>query len=321
MMLTPDDLLKLYELMLLTRRIDEHVWALNRQGVVMIWAPCQGQEAAQVGSAYALDPADYAALSYREHGVAVTRGMDVYDMMAYALNRAADPNSRGRQMPGHYSSRKLRILSASSPIATQIPHAVGAALTIKTLRQEAAVICYFGDGATSKGDFHESLNWAGVQRLPVVFFCQNNGYAISMPQHQQMAVSDIADRAAGYEMAGEVVDGNDVVAVYRVTAAALAKARRGDGPTLIEAKTTRLLPHTSEDDDRRYRSREEVEADRLRDPLLIHAAYLREHGLWSDDWAEQVAAKAARQVEDAHAYAMIQPLPQGDDALTFIYGE
>lgn len=320
MQLTHADLLKLYELMLLTRRLDERMWILNRQGEVMTVASGQGQEAAQVGSAYALEPEDYVALSYREHGVAVTRGMDAYDILAYALHRDSEPNSRGRQITGHYSSRKLRILSGSSPIATQIPHAVGAALTLQVRREPYAVICYFGDGATSKGDFHEALNWAGVQKLPVVFFCQNNGWAISVPQQRQMAISDIADRAAGYGMPGDVVDGNDVVAVYRVTAAALARARRGDGPTLIEAKTTRLLPHTSEDDDRRYRSREEVEAERKRDPLVVLTDHLRRHSLWSGEWATQLDAQIAQLVDDAYAYARRQPLPRGEDVMTHVYG-
>ena len=233
MSLTNDDLRKLYELMLLTRRLDERMWALNRQGKVAAMASCQGQEAAQVGSVYALQPQDYIAVAYREHGVAVARGMSPRDIMAFALGRDADPNTRGRQIPGHYSSRALGILSSSSPVGTQIPHAVGAALTAKTLRQNAIAIVYFGEGASSKGDFHEAANWAGVQKLPCIFFCQNNEYAISVPVRLQMAIRDVADRAAGYGFPGVVVDGNDAVAVYEATRAAAERARAGDGPTLI----------------------------------------------------------------------------------------
>ena len=321
MSLTHADLRKLYELMLLTRRIDERMWALNRQGKVAAMASCQGQEAAQVGSAYALAPQDYIAVSYREHGVAITRGMPPRDIMAFAFGRAADPNTRGRQIPGHYSSRALGILSSSSPVATQIPHAVGAALTAKTLKQNAVAIAYFGEGATSKGDFHEAANWAGIHKLPCVFFCQNNEYAISVPVRLQMAIENVADRAAGYGFPGVVVDGNDVVAVYEATRAAVERARAGGGPTLIEAKTTRLMPHTTEDDDRRYRPREEVEAARKRDPLPRFVAYLKEHGVWDDAWAADVEARVAAAIEDAQTYAENTPDPDPEEALRWSYAE
>jgi 2-oxoisovalerate dehydrogenase E1 component alpha subunit len=319
--LADDDLRKLYELMLLTRRIDERMWALNRQGKVAAMASCQGQEAAQVGSVYALEPHDYIAVAYREHGVAVARGMPPRDIMAFALGRDADPNTRGRQIPGHYSSRKLNMLSSSSPVGTQMPHAVGAALTAKILKQNAVAIVYFGEGATSKGDFHEACNWAGVQKLPVIFFCQNNEYAISVPQRLQMAVKDVADRAAGYGFPGVVVDGNDVVAVYVATRAAAGRARAGDGPTLIEAKTTRLLPHTSEDDDRRYRPREDIEAAKKRDPLPRFAAELKERGLWDDAWAAEVEQRVGAAVEDAQAYAENAPDPTPEEAMRWSYAE
>lgn len=321
MSLTHNDLRKLYELLLLTRRLDERMWALNRQGKVAALASCQGQEAAQVGSAYALAPQDYITVSYRELGVAVARGMSPCDIMAFAFGRASDPNSCGRQIPGHYSSKALGILSSSSPIATQIPHAVGAALTAKTLKQDAVAITYFGDGATSKGDFHEAANFAGVQRLPCIFFCQNNEYAISVPLRLQMAIQDIAIRADGYGFPGVVVDGNDVVAVYEATRAAVDRARAGAGPTLIEAKTTRLLPHTSEDDDRRYRPREEIEEARKRDPLPRFEAYLKEQGVWDDAWATDVAAHVAATIEDAQAYAERAPDPAPEEALRWSYAE
>ena len=321
MPLTNDDLRKLYELMLLTRRLDERLWTLNRQGKVGALASCQGQEAAQIGSTYALASQDYIGVSYREIGVAVARGMPLRDIMAFALARATDPNSRGRQIPGHYSSKALGILASSSPVGTQIPHAVGAALTAKTLKQNAVAIVYFGEGATSKGDFHEAANFAGVHRLPCIFFCENNEYAISVPVRLQMAIQNVADRAAGYGFPGVVVDGNDVVAVYAETAAAVERARAGEGPTLIEAKTTRLLPHTSEDDDRRYRPREELEAARKRDPLPRFVAYLQEHGVWDAAWAADVEARAVAAIEDAQAYAENASEPDPAEALRWSYAE
>jgi 2-oxoisovalerate dehydrogenase E1 component alpha subunit len=321
MNLTGDDLRKLYELMLLTRKLDERMWALNRQGRVAAMASCQGQEAAQVGSVYALEPQDYIAVSYREHGVAVARGMPARDILAFALGRAADPNTRGRQIPGHYSSRALNILSSSSPVGTQIPHAVGAALSAKTLGQNAVAIVYFGEGATSKGDFHEAANWAAIHRLPCIFLCQNNEYAISVPVRLQMAVEHVADRAAAYGFPGVVVDGNDVVAVYEATYAAAARARAGEGPTLIEAKTTRLLPHTSEDDDRRYRPSEELEEMKKRDPLPRFVAFLKEHGAWDDAWAAAVDKRVAAAIEDAQRYAEDAPEPEPEEALRWSYAE
>lgn len=319
--LTDADLRKLYELLLLTRRMDERLWALNRQGKVAAIASCQGQEAAQVGSGYALAPHDYITVSYRELGVALARGMSAHDIMAFGFARDADPNSRGRQIPGHYSSKALGILSSSSPVGTQIPHAVGAALTSKTLRQNAVAITYFGDGASSKGDFHEAANFAAIHKLPCIFFCQNNEYAISVPVRLQMAVRDLADRAAGYGFPGMVVDGNDVLAVYEATRAAAERARAGDGPTLIEAKTTRLLPHTSEDDDRRYRPREELEAIKKLDPLPRFVACLKERSLWDEAWAADIEARIAAQIEDAQAFAENAPDPEPHDALRWSYAE
>jgi 2-oxoisovalerate dehydrogenase E1 component alpha subunit len=213
------------------------------------------------------------------------------------------------------------MLSSSSPVGTQMPHAVGAALSAKILGQNAVAIVYFGEGATSKGDFHEACNWAGVQKLPVIFFCQNNEYAISVPQRLQMAVKDVADRAAGYGFPGVVVDGNDVIAVYVATRDAAARARAGEGPTLIEAKTTRLLPHTSEDDDRRYRPREDIEAAKKRDPLPCFAADLKERGLWDDTWAAEVEQRVAAAIEDAQAFAENAPDPEPEEAVRWSYAE
>ncbi|HEY1014056.1 MAG TPA: thiamine pyrophosphate-dependent dehydrogenase E1 component subunit alpha [Herpetosiphonaceae bacterium] len=316
-----DDLRRMYELLVLTRTVDERLWALNRVGKVLAVASCQGQEAAQVGSAYALAPGDYVSISYREHGVILTRGMTPRQVLCFGMARDEDINSRGRQIPGHYSSRELGILSSSSPVATQIPHAVGAALSSKLLGQGLVGVTYFGDGASSKGDFHESCNLAAIHRLPVIFFCQNNGWAISVPNRLQFATEDLAGRAQGYGFPGVVVDGNDVAAVYEVMREAVARARRGDGPTLIEAKTTRLSSHTSQDDDRRYRPQAEVEAARARDPLLIAAARLREADAWDDAWAQAVHKRAQAEVDEATAYAERAPEPLPHEATTHVYAQ
>lgn len=314
------DLRRMYELMVLTRLFDERLLLLNRVGKVMAMASCQGQEAAQVGSAYALQPGDYVAISYREQGVVLTRGMTPNDLFLFGMARATDPNSLGRQIPGHYSSRALGILPSSSPVATQIPHAVGAAWSAQMLGQDRVAVAYFGDGASSKGDFHESCNWAAVHRLPVIFFCQNNGWAISVPNRLQFATDDLAARATGYGFPGVVVDGNDVAEVYAVTSEAVARARRGDGPTLIEARTARVHSHTSQDDDRRYRPEDDRTAARERDPLTVAEQRLRELDGWDDAWAAEVRRAAQAQIDQATQYAERAAEPAPEDALSHVYG-
>ncbi|MDP2948257.1 MAG: thiamine pyrophosphate-dependent dehydrogenase E1 component subunit alpha, partial [Chloroflexota bacterium] len=201
-----------------------------------------------------------------------------------------------------------------------IPHAVGIALASKLRGEKDVTIVYFGDGATSEGDFHEGLNFAAVRRLPVIFFCENNGYAISVPLSKQMAVANVADRAEAYGFPGITVDGNDVVAVYQATKAAVERARRGGGPSLIEARTYRLVPHSSDDDDRRYRSREEVEEWRGKDPLPRLKAYLQLLGALSHEQDDEIHRRVAREVDDATDFAEQSPYPQPEDALTNVYG-
>jgi TPP-dependent pyruvate/acetoin dehydrogenase alpha subunit len=234
--------------------------------------------------------------------------MTLREIMLFALGRDADPNSRGRQIPGHYSSRKLGILSSSSPIATQIPHAVGAALTAKTLRQNAVALVYFGDGATSKGDFHESCNWAGVQKLPCIFFCQNNEYAISVPQRLQMAIQNVADRAAGYGFPGVVVDGNDFFAVHQAACEAVERARSGGGPTLVECKTMRMRGHAIHDN-MAYVPRDLLEEWTRRDPVMRFEAALRERELLDDAQLAEIQARVAAEVDDAQRFAENSPYP------------
>ncbi len=320
--LTEKDLLEMYEKMLLARALDERMWLLNRQGKANFVVSGQGHEAAQVGSAYALKRGvDFVLTYYRDHAVVLTLGMSARDVMLSTLAKANDPSSAGRQFPAHYSFPPLRIVSVSSAVATQIPHAVGIALASKLKGEEAVTIVYFGDGATSKGDFHEGLNFAGVHKLPVIFFCENNRYAISVPLSKQMAIEDVAERAKGYGFPGVVVDGNDVLAVYEVTKEAVDRARGGGGPTLIEAKTYRFLPHTSEDDDRRYRSREEVEEWRRRDPIERFRQDLLQTGILTETLDQETRTRVAAEADDAVEFAEKSPEPDPREALRHVYFE
>jgi 2-oxoisovalerate dehydrogenase E1 component alpha subunit len=318
--LDADAVRAMYRTMLLARTLDERMWALNRQGKAPFVISCRGQEAAQVGSAWALRPRyDWVLPYYRDVGVVLVLGMTPTDILLGVFARATDPNSGARQMPNHWSSVPLRILSRSSPVATQVPHAAGVALASKIRGEDAVTACYFGEGATSKGDFHEGLNFAAIHRLPVVFVCENNGYAISVPQHKQMAVPSVAARAAAYGIPGVSVDGNDPLAVYAAMREAVNRARRGEGPTLIEAKTYRLVPHSSDDDDRTYRSREEVEAWRQRDPIPRFRRYLEEHALLDAAADQALRASIAAEVDRATDEAEQAPPPAPHTALEHVF--
>src|SRR5579884_1473041 len=261
--LSQAQLLDLYSTMILSRTLDERMWLLNRQGRGSFTISCQGHEAAQVGSAFAFRPGqDVIFPYYRDVGVVLTMGMTPRDLMLGFFARAADPSSGGRQMPNHFASAPHRIVSVSSPVATQIPQAAGAALAAKIRRESSVVAVYFGEGCTSSGHFHEGLNFASIHRLPVIFICENNHWAISVPQEKEMAVATVAERACAYGMSGVVVDGTDPLAVYEATAVAVERARHGSGPTLIDAQVCRLRPHSSDDDDRRYRPADDIESAR-----------------------------------------------------------
>ncbi|MBX5493553.1 MAG: thiamine pyrophosphate-dependent dehydrogenase E1 component subunit alpha [Chloroflexi bacterium] len=318
--LTDAQLLDLYTLMALSRAIDERMWLLQRQGKIPFAVTGQGHEAAQVGSAFALRPGeDWVLPYYRDLGVVLTLGMTAREVLLDAFARADGPSSGGRQMPAHYACRRLNIVSVSSPVATQLPQATGVALASKLKGERAVTVCYFGDGATSKGDFHEALNFAAIHRLPVIFFCENNGWAISVPVSKQMPVAHVVERARAYNMPGELVDGTDVLAVYERTRAAVARARAGDGPTLIEARVYRLTAHTSDDDDRRYRSEAERAEARQHDPLPRFERVLRARGVLNDALLAALQARIAREVAEAVALAEAAPLPAPADALRHVY--
>jgi 2-oxoisovalerate dehydrogenase E1 component alpha subunit len=308
--LTEDDLRRMYELMLLARSLDERMWILQRQGRIAFVISCQGQEAAQVGTAYPLRPGvDWVHPYYRDVGAVLTVGMTARDLMLSAYAKAEDPLSGGRQMPNHFSHAALHIVSGSSPVITQVPQAAGIALASKIRGEDAVTVTYFGEGATSSGDFHEGLNFASIYKLPVIFVCENNEYAISVPQEKEMAVRNVADRAAAYAMPGVTVDGNDVLAVYRAMREAVDRARQGKGPTLLEAKTYRLVPHSSDDDDRIYRSRDEVAQWRQRDPVRRFRDQLVAAGILDEATEDEIHSRVAASVDDATDYAEAAPYP------------
>lgn len=258
--LSDEQVLEMYRTMLLARKIDERMWLLNRAGKIPFVISCQGQEAAQVGASFALDrEKDYALPYYRDMGVVLAFGMTAKELMLSAFAKAGDPNSGGRQMPGHFGQKKNRIVTGSSPVTTQVPHAVGIALAGKMEKKDLVTFVTFGEGSSNQGDFHEGANFAGVHKLPVIFMCENNKYAISIPVEKQLACKNVSDRAIGYGMPGYTVDGNDPLAVYKAVKEAADRGRRGEGPTLIEAVSYRLTAHSSDDDDRVYRDKEEVE--------------------------------------------------------------
>lgn len=318
--LSGDDVVGMYRTVLLARLVDQKAWNLTRTGKARFYIPAEGQEAAQVGSAWALRAGQDIALPYyRDVGVVLTLGMTPYEVLLAVLAKADDPNTGARQMPNHWGSKRLGIVSSSSPIGTQFPHAAGLALASTLRGDDRVTVTWFGEAAASKGDFHEALNFAGIHRLPAVFVCENNGYAISVDMGKQSAVPDVADRAASYGFDGVVVDGNDVLDVYAATQAAVARARAGKGPTLVEAKTYRLMPHTTDDEDRVYRSREEVKAARTRDPLPRLERYVLEQGLLTRDEVARLEQAAKEEVNEAARQAEAAAPPDPATAPSRVY--
>jgi 2-oxoisovalerate dehydrogenase E1 component alpha subunit len=320
--LTPQDLLAMYRIILTARLLDEAALRQNRMGRAPFVVPAEGHEACQVGTAWAMRKGiDVWLPYYRDTAVVLAAGMTPYEILLGIFAKADDPSSGGRQMPSHWGHVALGIISGSSVIATQLPHAAGIAYAMKYRGEDAVVGCWFGDGATSEGDWHEGMNFAGIHKLPIVFVCENNHYAISVPQSKQMAVENVADRAVGYGFPGVVVDGNDAIACYGAMKAAHERARAGDGPTLIECKTYRFLGHTSDDDDKTYRTREEVEEHRHDDPVNRLGEYLRTNSILDDVGAEELRTQLKAEIDDAIAAAWDAPDPTPESALRHIFYE
>lgn len=295
-------LLKLmYQKMLTARSFDRKAVNLQRQGRIGTYAPFEGQEAAQIGSAMALKEGDWLFPSYRDHAATITFGHSLVHVLLYWAGR----------IEGCIPPEGKNIFPPAVPIATQIPLAVGTAWAEKLKGEDGASIVYFGDGATSEGDFHEGLNLASVTDAPVVFFCQNNGYAISVPMAKQMKSKTIAQKSLAYDIKGVRVDGNDALAVYEVTKEAIQKARNGEGPTLIEAVTWRYGAHTTADDPTKYRDQAESEERRKQDPLLRIELLLKEKGEWEEEWLASISTKIEQEIDkavkDMEAYPKADP--------------
>jgi 2-oxoisovalerate dehydrogenase E1 component alpha subunit len=309
--LDPDTMRRMFENMLLARAVDERMWQMNRAGQAPFAVSGQGHEAAQAGVAAAMDTTkDWAVPYYRDVTLSIAFGLTPQDILMAQLSRADDPTSGGRQMPNHFSARDRRILSGSSVIATQLPHATGIAFAAKARGEDTVTVVCFGEGATSEGDFHEAMNFASIYDLAVIFLCQNNEYAISVPTRLQMGVERVADRAAGYGIPGVRVNGMDAIEVYLTAREAVDRARGGGGPVLLEAMVRRFHPHSSDDDDRTYRPSEELEVLRTDGPIRTTGERLKALGIIDDAWEEEARGRVRQQINDATTAAEEAPLPE-----------
>lgn len=308
--LSDSELREAYRWMVLSRAVDEKAFNLQRQGRLGTFAPCAGQEATIVGVAMALRPGhDWLVPQYRELAAQLRQGWQLRDAFLF--------------WGGHPDGWRPppRILPVAIALAAQLPHAVGIAWGLRHQGSDAIVATFCGEGASSEGDFHEALNFAGVLKAPVLFVVQDNNWAISTPRSMQSAAQSLADRAAGYGMAGASVDGNDLFAVFEGASTAVARARHGDGPTLLEARTYRLQAHNTVDDPTRYVDPEELHRAEARDPIPKFRAHLREHNLLSQEQEEQIATEVQAVIETAVAQAEAHPRPTGSELFEHVYAE
>lgn len=298
--LSGEEVLGIYTQMVLVRTFDRRVWTLNRQGKVPIAASCQGHEAAQLGSLLAAqkDGDCYLFPYYRDVAIKISAGISIKEAMLSFMGKDGEPYSGGRQFPLQGASLKSKIIQLSNVVAANLPQAVGYSLACKQLGEATVVLAYLGDGGSSEGECHEAMNFAAIHRLPIVFICENNKYAISVPLERQMAVSSVAQRAQAYGFPGHQVNGLDLLDCYSATRDAISHAR-GVGPILLEMLVERLMPHTTDDDDKRYRPSEELEDARARDPVTSARDYLMEVGLLTQEEDEQLQARAQREVNEA----------------------
>jgi pyruvate dehydrogenase E1 component alpha subunit len=307
--LSEDQIKRLYELMVQARTFDHRALNLQREGRIGTYASILGQEASQIGTVFATEKNDWLFPSFRENGVILARGQEMYRILQYW----------GGDERGLIAPDDSHIFTVSIPVGTHILHAVGAAMAMKYRGERAAALVYFGDGGTSEGDFHEGMNFAGVFKAPVVFICQNNQWAISVPREKQTAARTIAQKAFAYGFEGIQVDGNDIFAVYKAAKEALDKAKNGGGPTLIECHTYRMSDHTTADDASRYRTKQEVEAWKEKDPILRLKLFMERKGLWTEEYEKAVQAEAANMVDEAEKKAEAVEHASPSDMLTYTF--
>jgi 2-oxoisovalerate dehydrogenase E1 component alpha subunit len=317
---TREEYLQLHRWMCMAKALDDRMHILVKQGRAPFVGSSRGHEGIQVASTAALGPEDWLVPHYRGLANSIVRGLTMKEWMLAVFAKAADPLSAGRNIPGGcYSYHALKIAPVSQVVAAWIPKAAGIAYAAKLRGDGSVILCTFGDGATSQGDFHEGVNFAAVHRLPVVFVCENNSYAISVPIRLQTANPNIADRAAGYGIPGITVDGTDVPAAYAVCREAVDRARRGDGPTLIDAKVWRMNSHTSEDNHLKYRTKEEIADASEHDPITRFVALLEERRWITAEDAARVQKECDQEASDAADWAEQQPDPIAEDALNNVF--
>ncbi|WP_437679274.1 thiamine pyrophosphate-dependent dehydrogenase E1 component subunit alpha [Sorangium sp. So ce131] len=318
--LDPAEVIALYKAMVRVRALDERLVALQRQGRIGFHIGSLGEEAAILGSVSAMRPQDWVFPCYREFGAALYRGLPLQRYIDNMFGNAND-TVKGRQMPDHYTYRAGHFGSVSSPIGTQITQAVGFAWGAKLKREDLATLVYFGDGATSSSDFHNALNFAGVFKAPVVFFCRNNGWAISVPTERQTASNTFAGKGAAYGVPGVRVDGNDLFAVVKVTREAVARAARGEGPTLIEAMTYRLSGHSTSDDPKAYRPDAWLDPWRRLDPLARLRGHLERTVGWTEAQDREIEAALEAEFKACVAVAEKTPPPPLESMFEHVYAE
>jgi 2-oxoisovalerate dehydrogenase E1 component alpha subunit len=317
---TKEEYLQLHRWMCTAKALDDRMHMLVKQGRAPFVGSSRGHEGIQVASTAALGPDDWLVPHYRGLANAIVRGLTMKEWMLAVFAKADDPLSAGRNIPGGcYSYRRLKIASVSQVVASWIPKASGIAYAAKLKGEGTVTLCTFGDGAASQGDFHEGVNFAAVHRLPVVFVCENNSYAISVPIRLQMANPNVAERAAGYGIAGVTVDGTDVPASYAACKEAVERARRGEGPTLIDAKIWRMNSHTSEDNQVKYRGQEEIDEAATHDPIARFATWLTDRGWLAAGDVARMQAELDAEASEAADWAESQPDPIPENALTNVF--
>lgn len=317
----PDDILvKGYQTMVLARLVDERMITLQRQGLITFALSSLGEEACAVASAAALKLSDWMYPQYREVGILFWRGFTIQDYIHHMFGNSKDL-ILGRMMPNHFGSRELNVVPVSSPIGTKIPHAAGCAYAMKLQKEDAIAIAYFGDGATSEGDFHVGLNFAAVRKCPVIFFCRNNAYAISTPCCRQFASNGIAPKGIGYGIKTYRVDGNDFFAIYETVFRARSYCLEYNEPVLIEAMTYRLGAHSTSDDPTLYRSNDEVVSWEKKSPILRLGRYLEAKGLWNEERDKELHARISEEITKAIAVAKETPPPALESIVENVYFE